>query len=390
MSASALFDRLLDDDRWSSSVIRDLLIHARRPDVISLAGGLPAQEVIPRERCMVAADRILTERGAVALQYGVSAGESELRELLVRSSEPEPDRIVVTAGSQQALDLVARLVGGSTGTGPLVAAIEDPGYLGAIQVLRSHRYELAGIPVDADGLVVDVLAERIAAGLRPRLCYVNPTFQNPTGATLSAERAHQLVELAEANDFWIVADDPYAELGLEGHPPPGLPRSANVIRLGSTSKVVAPGLRIGWIDADPRIADRVVLVKQTADLHTSTFNQLVVAEILGDEIWWERHLDALRARYLVRRTHLADALAQRLPGLAVTTQSGGFFLWGELANPVPDLVSNALQRGVAVVPGSAFAVESSSPNTMRLSYSAGAPEHFDEAVRRLAEAIAAG
>lgn len=384
-TTTTLIDRLIADDRWTSSVIRDLLVHARRPDVISLAGGLPADELLPLERCGAAVDRVLVERGALALQYGVSAGEPGLRALLTRPSEPDPDRIIVTAGSQQALDLVARVLVASNG--PNMAAIEDPGYLGAVQILRSHRFVLVGIPVDADGLCVEVLADRLANGLSLQLCYVNPTFQNPTGATLSPERAVRLVELAERHDFVIVADDPYVELSLDGVRRSGFPDSDRVIRLGSVSKTVAPGLRIGWLDADPRLSARLVLAKQAADLHTSTFNQFVVTEILSDDGWWAGHLDGLRARYGQRRSALADAIAHRLPDAIVTPQHGGFFWWVQLPMGCDGLLPVALDHGVAFVPGSAFAIDVPAGNSLRLSYSAGDPEHFDEALLRLSRAV---
>ncbi len=387
MNAPTLIAQLADDDRWTSSVIRDLLVHARQPGVLSLAGGLPAAELLPAERCQVAADRLLSERATTALQYGLTAGEPELRALLTRRHDPDPERLLVTAGSQQGLDLVARLVA-SSARRPATVAMEDPGYIGASQVFGSHGHQLVGIPVDHQGLCVDVLEDRLARGLRPRLCYVNPTFQNPTGATLSVERAKRLVELAERYDVLIVADDPYAELALD-HPPSAssLPESPQVIRLGSMSKTLAPGLRVGWIDADPRLVARLALVKQATDLHTSTFNQLLAAELVSDDCWWAAHRQGLRTRYRTRRAELRAAVADHLPDAVVSPQAGGFFLWCDLGVDVDTLLPTALDHGVAFVPGVAFAIDSPATTSIRLSYSAGDPHLFDEALRRLATAI---
>ncbi|MEZ5375390.1 MAG: PLP-dependent aminotransferase family protein [Acidimicrobiales bacterium] len=388
MTAPTLLQQLSSDDRWTSSVIRDLLVHARQPGVLSLAGGLPAVELLPIERCQVAADRLFAERGGVALQYGLTSGEPELRELLVRGDAPDVDRILVTAGSQQALDLVTRLAASPTETSTVV--IEDPGYIGASQVFRSHGHQLVGIGVDADGLRVDELADHLAAGLRPRLCYVNPTFQNPTGATLSAERAQRLVELAETYDFLVVADDPYVELALDDRPAATpLPESPQVIRLGSMSKTLSPGLRIGWIDADPRLVAQLALVKQAADLHTSTFNQLLVADVMSDSTWWSAHLDGLRNGYRQRRAALRSAVDRHLPNAQVTPQGGGFFLWCDLGVDVDTLLPAALDHGVAFVPGAAFAIDQPANTSIRLSYSSGDQTQYDEAVRRLAAALAA-
>ncbi len=384
---ATLLDQLTHDERWVSSVIRDLLVHARQPGILSLAGGLPASELLPSERCQVAAERVLIERGGVALQYGLTPGEPELRERLVRPEAADVERILVTAGSQQALDLVARLTA-TDGTSPSVVVIEDPGYIGASQIFRSHRHQLVGIPVDTDGLCVEVLGERLEAGLRPRLCYVNPTFQNPTGASLSAERGRRLVELAETYDFLIIADDPYVELALgESRAASALPSSRQLVRLGSMSKTLSPGLRVGWLDADPALVAQLTLVKQAADLHTATFNQLLVAELMSDDAWWESHLAALRDRYRTRRDALRSALALHLPQAQLTPQEGGFFLWCDLGVDVRALLPEALVNGVAFVPGAAFAIDRPAATSIRLSYSSGDPGDYAEATRRLAVAL---
>lgn len=392
-SSPAASSLLPADDRWSSSVIRDLLAQARRPDVLSLAGGLPAEELIPQERVHNAINAVLATTGVQSLQYGLTAGEPVLAEALAsRSPRPgaSPDNIIITAGSQQALDLLSRAFSATEDGQPPIVAIEDPGYLGAVQVLKSNGYHLVGIPVDADGLQVDDLEAKLAAGLRPRLVYTNPAFQNPTGACLSQERATKLVALAEEYGFLVMADDPYIELYLSGERPRPIPSSANVAYLGSTSKVIAPGLRIGWLDATEDIVSRVALAKQAADLQTATLNQLLVAEVLSDGRWWDAHLDALRLGYRGRRAALQAAVTKHLPTATVTEQRGGFFFWATLDRPVDvrRLLDVALDEGVAFVPGDAFTIDRAAPGAIRLSYSNGDPTKYDEALRRLASAYA--
>lgn len=386
-------------DRFTSSVIRDLLVHARSPDVISLAGGLPAESALPVERVAVALDKILSQRGNAALQYGLTAGEPELQTQLAAAApyRREPNEIVVTAGSQQALDLVIRVMA-SKSQETNIAVVEDPGYLGALQALRGHGYTLAPIPVDKNGLDVQLLDAELEAGLRPRLCYINPSFQNPTGSSLSTERAAALVELAERYNFVILADDPYVELHLDGERAKPLPPSEMVAYLGSTSKTLSPGLRVGWLDAHPALASVVALAKQPVDLQTSTLNQLLVAELMSDQAWWSRHTEALRADYRIRRASLIQAVQHHLPGSTIAEQGGGFFLWVTVshdnsADPrrasldMMELLPRAVENGMAYVPGDAFTVAAKQPNTLRLSYSSGDPQLFDEAVSRLARTL---
>lgn len=385
---------LIQKDRFASSVIRDLLVHARQPGVISLAGGLPAESALPVERFGDIVAELLSTRGPQALQYGLSAGEPELQALIAAAAPhpTDPDNIVVTAGSQQALDLVFRVLAADEPERN-VAVVEDPGYLGALQALRAQNYSLAPVPVDGQGLNVEHLEQQLLAGLRPRLCYTNPAFQNPTGCSLSEARATRLVELAEEYNFVIVADDPYVELFLDGERPAPLPPSEMVVHLGSVSKTLSPGLRVGWLNAHVELASVVALAKQPADLQTSTINQLAVAALLADTRWWTKHTDALRSDYRLRRDTLLRAVRSHLGAATVLEQNGGFFLWLTLPEDANvdgmALLPAAIQNGVAFVPGSAFAVAQGQANSLRLSYSSGDPANFDEAVRRLAATIAA-
>ena len=310
-----------------SSVIRDLLEHAKRPGVISLAGGIPDPDLFPVAEITEATERLLAaDRNA--LQYGLTGGERAAKQAVapLLGREPNPDKVVVTTGSQQALDLLAKVL---VDPGDLIVA-GDPSYLGALQAFRSHRADLVALPVDEAGLVVDALAERLdRGGLRPAFVYIVANFQNPTGAVLSAARRHQLVALAEAHGFLIVEDDPYGQLRYDGvaMDPVG-EGSDHVVRLRSTSKVLAPGLRVGWLEGPRWLVDAVVIAKQSADLHTSTLSQGIVAELLGDEAWFAAHVDGIRAQYRARRDAICSALdATFATDVVYRRPEGGMFVW---------------------------------------------------------------
>lgn len=382
---------LLDARRWSSSTIRDLLEHAKRPGIISLAGGLPADDALPTERLAACSASMFEREGAASLQYGSTAGEPALREILASYEAVHPDDLVVTTGSQQALDLVARTLA----TPGDCAVIDAPGYVGAIQVLRGNGLALHGCAVDHDGLDTEQLEAMLDDGLRPCLVYTNPLHQNPTGGRLSVKRAQHLVMLADRFDFWIVADDPYREITFEGSvpsPEEGLHPSTSdrVILLGSLSKTLSPGLRIGWCSGPTRAMRTIVIAKQAADLHTATLNQLIAASMLSDHRWWVQHLQGLRSLYQARHEALENAIATHLPESSVRPVTGGFFSWIDLPEvDSTELLTTALELGVAFVPGSAFSIDGQPSSTLRLSYSYAATDTFDEGLRRLAAAVAA-
>ncbi len=391
---------LPNDDRFLPSIIREFLKDGRRPDLISLAGGLPANDCIPVEHISAALERVITRKGACAFQYGESAGEPDLLNVLAGQLGVSESQVLVTSGSQQALSLcLAVLDPGPSSSHPATAAIEDPGYVGALQLLRAHRYEPLPIPVDRDGLRVDVLATHLEAGKRITACYVNPNFQNPTGTVLSQTRGDLLVDLAEKFEFAVIADDPYRQLCFDPATKPiELRDSPNVIRLGSFSKTLAPGLRVGWMEAAPDILIKAERAKQAADLHTNTLSQFTAADLLADDRWWTTHLDSLRDRYRDRRDALVGALAAELPEADVTSPQGGFFCWLPLpfqANGQVTDSSELLTRtltGVAsapvgFVPGSAFSASKRHSEYVRLSYSNADPSTFGEAIARLAAAI---
>ncbi len=373
----------------TTSAIRDLLRHAQRPDVISLAGGLPAAVTFPAADLAEAASRLLAEgRG---LQYGLTEGDPELRawsaERLTAAAAVGdrsfgPDRVVVTSGSQQGLDLVARVL--VDAGDPVV--VTDPAYVGALQVLRAHRARLVGVPADGDGLDVERLADTLAAGLRPKLVHVVADFDNPSGTELSLARRVALAELADRYAFVVVEDAPYSELRFEGAPrPPVAAFGDHVVHLGSFSKIVAPGFRIGTLTGPRWLVEAVVLAKQATDLHTSTVGQAVLVDLVTRPGWLDGHLERLRPVYRRRRDALVDALDHFLPEARFDRPSGGMFCWLRLEGvDTSDLLPRALEVGVAFVPGTAFAVDRDLSDHLRLSYATAEPEALDAAVARLA------
>jgi 2-aminoadipate transaminase len=364
--------------RVGSSAIRDLLHLTERPEVISLAGGLPSPEAFPVAELAAATAEILDRDPTAALQYTTTEGLPALRAWV----DDDPDRVVVTHGSQQALDLLVRA---TVRPGDTVA-LADPGYVGALQVFRLAGAELAGIPADGDGLRVDVLAERLADGLRPALVYVVPEFDNPSGVTLSEERRHALADLAERYGFLIVADDPYGALRWRGEAPtPLADLSDQVVTLGTTSKILTPGLRVGWAVAPTALARELVVLKQAADLHTSSLSQQLAAALLTRPGFLPPHLDGLRARYRAQCDALVAAL-QPLP-LRFHTPNGGMFLWAEADQSTKPLLARALDRGVAFVPGDAFSVETPHERGLRLSFATASPQQLQEAAERLSRAL---
>lgn len=367
----------------TSSTIRDILVHASAPGVMSLAGGIPAPETFPMDELRSAALAAL-ERGTDAVQYGRTDGDRACRAALATWTDVnvDPDDLVVTTGSQQGLDLLSRVL---VDPGDPVV-VGDPDYLGALQALRSHDARLVAVPVDGGGLRTGVLAERLAEGLRPKLVYVVSNFHNPTGATLAAERRVELVTLAERHGFVVVEDDPYGELWFDSPPPPPIgPGSDRVVRLRSTSKSVAPGLRLGWMAGPRWLLDTVVVAKQSSDLHTSTLSQGVVTELARNPAWREAHLDRSRARYRERRDALVDALECGFGAAApFTVPGGGMFVWTRFDGfDATARLSDAVRAGVAYVPGAAFGVDRPDPAAVRLSFATASPDELHEAVRRL-------
>jgi 2-aminoadipate transaminase len=378
------------------SAIRDLLTLTARPEVISLAGGLPAADLLPRERIAAAAACALADPASV--QYAETAGIAPLRETVAAHESARtgravrPSDVVVTSGSQQALDLLARAL---LDPGDAVV-VEDPAYVGALQVFQAAGADLVGVPLDADGMRVDVLAERLAAGLRPRLVHTVSSFHNPRGVTLAPERRRALAELADRYGFLVVEDDPYGLLAFDGAPArPVAAHGDRVLRLGSASKIVAPALRVGWLTGSAAVADVLAAVerlKQGTDLCGSSLTQAIAAELLADTGWLDAHLTRTRAVTAARARAFTAAVAAGLPEVTCTTPTGGMFCWLEFpeggdVRDTAELLPRALAAGVAFVPGSAFAVHADQTRAARCCYASVDEATLAEAVVRLASCV---
>ena len=374
-----------------SSAVRDLLRLTEQPDVLSLAGGLPAPELLPVARIATATATILARQPVAALQYGPTEGTAALRATVAArlGEDATADHTVITTGSQQALDLVARVL---LDPGDVVVA-ESPTYLGALSALHWASPQIVGIEGDHDGLRTDLLAERLAAGLRPTLVYVVTDFANPTGATMSLGRRRHLAELADTYGFVIVEDNPYGALRFRGERHPPIRRwSDRTITLGSASKILAPGLRVGWLTAPGWLARAVTIAKQATDLHTAGINQLVVDELLNDTAWIDRHIHDLVIHYAGRCRSLATALTTHLDGrLTFDAPDGGMFIWARSKTPcdMQRLLAAAIDERMAFVPGSAFRQDGRDLGTLRLCFTTQDATGLDAAIVRLAAAFAA-
>jgi 2-aminoadipate transaminase len=384
-----------------SSVIRELLKLTQRPEVISFAGGLPAPELFPVERFREACDSVLTHDGASALQYGPTEGYVPLRELIVRNMRrygivADVANVVITCGSQQALDLIGKLL-----IDPGDRVLTDaPTYLGALQAFNVYGARYVTVPVDEAGMRADSLDDVLRSG--PKFMYVLPNFQNPAGVTLSEERRQKLVLLANSYGIPIVEDDPYGQLRYEGEhltPLVVLDRvnlrgdeqylSGNVMYLSTFSKLLAPGLRLGWIVAPQEVIARVVQLKQGADLHTSTFTQMVAYEVARDG-FLDQHVKRLRAVYRERRDTMLAALQDFFPPeVSWTHPQGGLFLWVTLppGTSCENLLRAALRENVAFVPGDSFYPAEPCGCHMRLNFSNSRPEQIREGVCRLGAVV---
>ncbi len=383
--------------QMGSSVIRELLKYAEQPDIISFAGGLPAPEVFPVKEFGEACQIVLTQHGAQALQYGATEGYLPLREMIARHTsrymaEVTPDNILITSGSQQALDFIGRVF---IHRGDYIV-VESPTYRGALQAWNAYGAQYIPVPMDEDGMVVDELEAALRYG--PKFIYVLPNFQNPSGVTLSLERRKRVIELADKYGVPIVEDDPYGQLRYEGEHLPSLVQldsefrghnggcySGNVIYLSTFSKLLAPGLRLAWVIAPTQVIRKFVLTKQGADLHTSSFNQYVAYEV-GKGGFLDEHVKVIRAVYKERRDVMLEMMEEMFPPeVHWTRPAGGMFLWGIMPENLDSaqLLKVALERKVAFVPGGAFHANGGGLNTMRLNFSYSRPEVIREGITRL-------
>ena len=383
--------------RMGSSVIRELLKLTQQPDIISFGGGLPAPEVFPVKEFQEACNTVLEQYGGQALQYSTTEGHLPLREMIARhtsrySVDITPDNILITSGSQQALDFIGRLF---INRGDFIV-VESPTYLGALQAWNAYGAQYVSVRSDENGMIVDELEQALRVG--PKFIYILPNFQNPSGSTLSLERRHKLVELADKYGVPIVEDDPYGQLRYEGEHLPSVVQldslmrgpnggtyTGNVIYMSTFSKLLAPGIRLAWIIAPPEVIRKLVMTKQAADLHTATFNQYVAYEV-GKGGFLDEHVKVIRATYKERRDVMMDTMAETFPSeVRWTHPLGGMFLWGILPEGMDaaEALKVAIEKKVAFVPGFAFHPNGGGENTMRINFSFCKPEVIREGVTRL-------
>jgi 2-aminoadipate transaminase len=391
--------------RVKGSTIRELLKITQRPEIISFGGGLPAPDVFPVKRFEEACSTVLQQHGAQALQYGATEGYEPLRELIAQNISrygilAKTENVLITSGSQQALDLIGKLL---INSGDRVL-VEAPTYLGALQAFNVYGAQFVSVPIDDDGLRTDQL--EVSLRQNPKFMYILPNFQNPAGVTLSEERRHHLIYLADRHGVPIIEDDPYGQLRDEGeHLTPlvvldyntlrqhnGLP-PGNVIYLSTFSKTLAPGIRLAWIVAPSDVISKLALLKQAADLHTATFNQMVAHEVAKDG-FLDQHVKLIRRVYRERRDVMLQALEEFFPPEVTWTHpKGGLFLWVTMPDGADSrsLFREALAEDVAFVPGDCFYAETTPEGCrhLRLNFSFSEPEQIREGIQRLSVAVKA-
>ncbi|MCW2919664.1 MAG: putative transcriptional regulator, GntR family [Actinomycetia bacterium] len=379
-----------------ASEIRALFAVASRPEVVSLAGGMPYVSALPLDLIGDLTARLVAERGAEVLQYGSAQGDPGLREricdvMALEGIQASADDIVVTVGSQQALDLITRIF---VDPGDVVIA-EAPSYVGALGTFASFQAKVVQVPLDSEGLIPEALRETLErlrlAGRRTKFLYTVPTFQNPAGVTLTAARRREILEICETYDLLVIEDNPYGLLGFDGEPLLALRADDpdRVIYLGSFSKTFAPGFRVGWALAPHAIRAKLVLAAESAILSHSAFSQLAVREYLATQPWREQIKD-FRELYRERRDTMLRSLEAMMPaGSSWTRPAGGFFVWLTLPEGLDSkaMAPRAIANRVAYVPGTGFYSDGSGQRHLRLSYCYPDPERIHEGVRRLASVI---
>jgi len=375
-------------ERMSPSIIREILKVTERPGIISMAGGLPSPDTFPIEAMRAATERVLRDHPHEALQYAASEGFGPLRDwvadhLQAQGLSADASQVIITTGSQQGLDLVGKVLidAGSP------VAIEAPTYLGALQAFTPYEPELVTVPCDDDG----PLPAQLDVAKGARFLYVLPNFQNPSGRCVSAPRRAQILQAAQSIGLPMVEDNPYGDLWFDTAPPPPLASSwpEGTVYLGSFSKVLAPGLRLGYVIAPKPLVPKLLQAKQAADLHTPGFNQRIVHEVIRDGFLSD-HVPAIRARYKVHRDAMRAALERHMPpGCRWNVPVGGMFFWIE-GPPSLDaiaLLPRAVEHGVAFVPGAAFYADHPRLNTLRLSFVTVPPAQIERGIGLLAQAL---
>lgn len=379
-----------------ASEIRALFAVANRPEVVSLAGGMPYLAGLPLEALAESAHELILKRGTTALQYGSGQGDETLREQIldimrIEGIHAHPDDVVVTTGSQQALDLVTRLF---INPGDVIVA-EAPSYVGALGVFHSYQADVVHVPLDENGLIPEALEEtltRLEAEGRPaKLIYCVPNFHNPAGVTLSLERRPRILEIAQRHHVLLIEDNPYGLLGFDGDPLPAMRamEETGVVYLGSFSKTFAPGYRVGWAVAPPSLREKLVLANESAILCPSNASQLAVSTYLTNHDW-RGQIKSYREMYRDRRDAMIGALSEYMPEATWTVPAGGFYTWVKLPAGIDAkaMLPRAITALVAYVSGTAFYADGQGSDHMRLSFCYPTPERIREGVRRLAGVVA--
>ena len=376
--------------RLNPSIIREILKVTEQPGILSMAGGLPSADTFPVEAIREACNTVLSQAPREALQYAASEGFGPLRDwvaaqLGAQGLRVRADQVLITTGSQQGLDLVGKVL---IDAGALVA-VEAPTYLGALQAFTPYEPEFVAVDCDEQG----PLPQALAAAAGARFLYVLPNFQNPSGRSMGAARRAEVVQAAARAKLPLVEDNPYGELWFDAPPPPPLAATAGegAIYLGSFSKVLAPGLRLGYVVAPPALLPKLLQAKQAADLHTPGFNQRVAHEVIRNG-FLDTHLPKVRARYKAQRDAMRDALDKHLPaGCRFNVPAGGMFFWVELPETLDAtaLLPQAVDAGMAYVPGAPFYCDTPRANTLRLSFVTVPPPQIEQGVAALGRVLGA-
>ncbi|MEM2582948.1 MAG: PLP-dependent aminotransferase family protein [Candidatus Thermoplasmatota archaeon] len=383
--------------RIRSSEIRELLEISQKPGVISFAGGLPNPKAFPVNDIKEIVNKILEEEPVKALQYGATGGLAEFREELVKYAkkhgiETKFEEVFVTVGSQQALDIVGRVF---IDEGDVIF-VALPTYLGAINAFLAYGAKLVGVPLDENGMRVDLLEEKIKElkkkGEKLKMIYTVPTFQNPAGVELSEERRKRMVEIANEHNLIIVEDEPYERLRFEGKPLKAIKSydsEGRVIYMATFSKILAPGLRLAYVIASEELTKKMIVAKQSMDLCAPGFTQAIAYHYIKNG-YIERHIPKIIEMYRRKRDIMLDALEEYFPpGCKWTKPRGGMFLWVELPKHIStiEMLPDAINEKVAYVHGKAFHVDGSGENTMRLNFTNPEDDMVREGIRRLANVI---
>ncbi|APW36605.1 2-aminoadipate aminotransferase [Rhodoferax koreense] len=373
-------------EKMNPSVIREILKVTEKPGIISFAGGLPSPKTFPIEPFRTACDKVLREDGQAALQYAASEGYAPLRQAVadLLPWEVDPAQVLITTGSQQALDLIGKVLIDKDSK----ILVETPTYLGAIQAFAPMEPNVVGVACDDEGVDIDDLVRKAEGA---RFLYVLPNFQNPTGRTMSEARRAALSQRAAELNLPLVEDNPYGDLWFDTPPAPSLTsrNPEGCLYMGSFSKVLAPGLRLGYIVAPKAIMPKLLQAKQAADLHTPGFNQRIVAEVMKGH-FLDRHVPTIRSLYKTQRDAMLAALKREMPeGTAWNSPDGGMFIWARLPEGLEaiSLLPKAVEKNVAFVPGAAFYADNADQRTLRLSFVTASVEQINTGIKALAEAI---